>query len=426
MPHLNNILTIGNFKGLIPHPNHIDSEYEVVKGKMSIVEYVIQASLDHSCPHCGSKGIRYGFKLVKVKLPNLWRYPCWCFVQKQRYMCKNCNSTYFSKSDITDKGCYISNLTKMFLIKDLKKKTSIQNIAKEHHVSWPTVQRELNKYSFMFSFNYNYLPPVLCFDEFKATNKMSNAKMAFNLVDGINHEIIDICPSRKKAFLIKYFEQYSKEARMNVRHICTDMYKPFISIIKKMFPNAKICVDKFHVVKLFSEALNTCRVETMKNKRETGDTVKYKIYKHYWKLLLKAAYTVDMYKTAWVSFMQTYKTAEYLINEMLEENGVILSTYNVYQDLMITLKLRDPNMLENIIRTNQDNLHPEMKRALKTLRKYKQYLINSMESGYSNGPIEAQNNNIKVLKRIAYGYRNYTNFRNRILMVNTKQIEIPA
>ncbi|WP_256337668.1 transposase, partial [Staphylococcus sp. HMSC056D08] len=34
----------------------------------------------------------------------------------------------------------------------------------------------------------------------------------------------------------------------------------------------------------------------------------------------------------------------------------------------------------------------------------------------SNGPIEAMNNNIKVLKRVAYGYRNFYNFRNRILV----------
>ncbi|WP_141763147.1 transposase, partial [Staphylococcus sp. HMSC65H10] len=34
----------------------------------------------------------------------------------------------------------------------------------------------------------------------------------------------------------------------------------------------------------------------------------------------------------------------------------------------------------------------------------------------SNGPIEAMNNNIKVLKRVAYGYRNFYNFRNKILV----------
>ncbi|MHD0397905.1 transposase [Staphylococcus simulans] len=35
---------------------------------------------------------------------------------------------------------------------------------------------------------------------------------------------------------------------------------------------------------------------------------------------------------------------------------------------------------------------------------------------HSNGAIEVMNNNIKELKRVAYGYRNFYNFRNRILV----------
>lgn len=36
----------------------------------------------------------------------------------------------------------------------------------------------------------------------------------------------------------------------------------------------------------------------------------------------------------------------------------------------------------------------------------------------SNGPLEGINNIIKALKRIAFGYRSFFNFRNRILIMN--------
>ncbi|WP_392450424.1 transposase [Staphylococcus massiliensis] len=36
----------------------------------------------------------------------------------------------------------------------------------------------------------------------------------------------------------------------------------------------------------------------------------------------------------------------------------------------------------------------------------------------TNGPIEGINNKIKLLKRNAYGYRNYANFRDRILLMS--------
>ncbi|MFB0918807.1 MAG: transposase [Clostridiaceae bacterium] len=65
-----------------------------------------------------------------------------------------------------------------------------------------------------------------------------------------------------------------------------------------------------------------------------------------------------------------------------------------------------------------------MEVCLKTYTRLKAYIINGIESGYTNGPMEANNNNKKVLKRIAYGYRNYTNFRNRILLVFSDRMPI--
>ena len=48
------------------------------------------------------------------------------------------------------------------------------------------------------------------------------------------------------------------------------------------------------------------------------------------------------------------------------------------------------------------------------------YASNSFKYRYTNAFTEGMNNNIKVLKRIAYGYRNFNNFRNRILCVYGK------
>ena len=56
--------------------------------------------------------------------------------------------------------------------------------------------------------------------------------------------------------------------------------------------------------------------------------------------------------------------------------------------------------------------------AIKTLRKYKRQIKNTMYyNGLSNGPLEGINNKIKVIKRISYGYRSFTNFKAKILLV---------
>ncbi|MGJ4013329.1 transposase [Levilactobacillus brevis] len=44
-------------------------------------------------------------------------------------------------------------------------------------------------------------------------------------------------------------------------------------------------------------------------------------------------------------------------------------------------------------------------------------MINSCRFSYSNGPIEGINRKIKTLKRNGYGFRNLTNFFNRIALI---------
>lgn len=51
----------------------------------------------------------------------------------------------------------------------------------------------------------------------------------------------------------------------------------------------------------------------------------------------------------------------------------------------------------------------------KTLLNWQTGILNSFDVPYSNGFTEGCNNKIKVLKRNAYGYRNFEQFRNRIL-----------
>ena len=51
--------------------------------------------------------------------------------------------------------------------------------------------------------------------------------------------------------------------------------------------------------------------------------------------------------------------------------------------------------------------------ALKTLKKYMKYIF---ESNITNSLIEGLNNKIKSIKRTAFGYSNFSNFKKRILI----------
>ncbi len=73
--------------------------------------------------------------------------------------------------------------------------------------------------------------------------------------------------------------------------------------------------------------------------------------------------------------------------------------------------------LENIIYHPNKNISNKMKQALKLYRKNIEYIENSFKYDINNRIIEGTNNLIKTLKRIAFGYRKYSHFISRVLLI---------
>ena len=69
---------------------------------------------------------------------------------------------------------------------------------------------------------------------------------------------------------------------------------------------------------------------------------------------------------------------------------------------------------KRILQAEESNIL-ELKDVITAFRNWFTYIVNSFRYKYTNGFTEGMNNNIKVLKRIAYGYRNFNNFRKRIM-----------
>ncbi|EGQ3178818.1 transposase [Staphylococcus pseudintermedius] len=96
----------------------------------------------------------------------------------------------------------------------------------------------------------------------------------------------DIVEDRKKHHLQTYFERFELSDREKVNTVCIDIYEPYMSLIKDVFPKADIVVDKFHIVQAINRELNRCRVQAM-NRFKNKDKPMYNKFKKYLKLMLK-------------------------------------------------------------------------------------------------------------------------------------------
>lgn len=124
---------------------------------------------------------------------------------------------------------------------------------------------------------------------------------------------MNIVEDRRLNSLLSYFSYYTNEARSSVKFVVIDMYSPYITLIKKMFPNASIIIDKFHLTQLISRSLNKTRIMIMKN-----DKKNYNKFKRYWKLILKSRDKLD--RSSWNKFtcfdhlMTEVDVVDYLVN----------------------------------------------------------------------------------------------------------------
>ena len=105
-----------------------------------------------------------------------------------------------------------------------------------------------------------------------------------------------------------------------------------------------------------------------------------------------------------------------IIDYILSLDEGLRLNYNAYQTIVFTVTHRKPDLFRSFIHEKQRGLSAKMDQALKTFRQSERAIVNALSYDYSNGLVEGINNKIKVIKRTAYGYRNFSNFRNRIFI----------
>lgn len=371
------------------------------------------------CPHfwCINGGfhdiIKWNFKRnCKIKIAKVANYNTILLLDKQRFFCKNCNRTFTASTNVVDFHKQISNDTRLSVILDLMNKGSEKDISIRNNISTNSVNRILDEISNdTIVKNNGLLPEILGIDEFSAT-KDTISKLAFIIIDQTNKNIFDINPSRKSLDIKQYFRNYPKKERDKVKYITLDLYKPYYKLMHSLFRNAILIPDRFHIVIQARNALDKTRINLCKKSNPN-----YKKFKKYWKLLLKDKRDLDKkkkkYQTCFKKEMTQYDIVSYLLNT----NEELYETYQIYQSILYSIDTRNKEIFLSIINGKNKKISKYMKKALKTFRNMKKYILNAFDYEYSNGIVEGTNNLIKQIKHTAYGYRKFKHLKARVMLI---------
>ncbi|MEG0396615.1 MAG: transposase, partial [Oscillospiraceae bacterium] len=107
------------------------------------------------------------------------------------------------------------------------------------------------------------------------------------------------------------------------------------------------------------------------------------------------------------------------VNVMLYSSTTLSSAHFLKEKFLSIRDEKDSanakQLLSKWIMISQNSDISQFKRCADTYIRWSKGILNTFDVPFSNGFTEGCNNKIKVLKRNAYGYRNFNRFRNRIL-----------
>ena len=404
------------------------SDVEIISdtSELSFVDIELKDNRS-SCPFCFQNNVVIkDYYKVKIKNSIIRKHKLYVEIRMRRYKCKCCNKTFKQNFNFYDNNQCISKHTKQLVQSMLMDRISMEYIAKELDINKKTV---INILDSMPEPQRLKLPNVICLDEFHFSNANHKAgKYPCVISNPFNTELIDIVESRRKDYLIDYFQHISFKERNNVKYFISDMNETYRSIYKIFFKDAIHIVDHFHIIKLFTEAIQKIRIKIMKS--YTSDSKEYKYLKKNWKLFLMKRF--DLKDNKFIN----HRTG--VVHYTLDSIDMVLKVYHDLYDVywakeefsssMLKLHNYDETKkrIDFFINKFSKSLNKELNDIGNTFKNWYKEIINSYSKNtygvvLTNAMAESNNNYIQTLINIGYGYTNFYRLRKRILYMSSNK-----
>lgn len=360
----------------------------------------------HKCPCCGTITDKvHDYRVQTIKdIPAFGNFVL-ISLRKRRYVCEQCKKRFYENIQFLPKYHRMTNRLSAWVIHLLEDIRSFSSVAREVNLSVSTVIRIFD----IVGYSHPQSPPeVLAIDEFKGNT--GDEKYQCILTDPKTGIVLDILQNRTTEYLIKYFKQWDLDKRKTVRYFVSDMWQPYTDLAAALFKNSTTIIDKYHFIRQMIWAFEAVRKSEQKKYGKENRLC----FKNSKRILTKRAEKLKDHQKERINailYISDNLRIAYELKEMFYE---IVDTKDRKQ-------ARDL-MLEWIYAAQSSGLDEYVK-CSNTMINWQNGILNSFDVPYTNGFTEGCNNKIKVLKRNAYGYRNFRRFRNRILHIfNYKNI----
>ena len=370
-------------------------EGKETKEKELVIE-LAKESGKHRCP-CGAEFDTYydrSYRMIR-DLPYGPYKRAWLYFPQFRVDCPSCG-VLTEKLDFTDPRVTYTKRLAAEVALSCRETRSIKAIAKQYSLDWKTV-KEIDKQALEEELPQPQDTParLLAVDEFSI---LKRHRYGTTVINAEVPAVIWVGKDRKQETLEEFFSLFGEENCAGVEAIAMDMWDPYEAAVRGYCPSAEIAYDPFHIIASYSrEVVDKVRVAETKKAQE-----KHK----------------DIYRgTRYIMLSNRENLLDWQqekLSELLALNKRLFTVYVLKDDLKRLWSYRSPYYALKFFkgwyrRAIYSKIEP-LKKFARKLKRRLHGIIAHCRYPIHTGVLEGINNKIKVIKRVAYGYRDMEYF----------------
>lgn len=355
------------------------------------------------CPRCGrvsTEVFQEGQRCIR-HLP-VWGKKTFLHFLSRRFKCDQCGNVFTEELPFVESHRRQSTDFEMHVYQSCLDGTR-KAVAVREGLSQSTVKEIFNRLAALkkSASDVGGTVRVLGIDEISL--KKRHKQFVLVISDISRKCILAVLPDREKESLQNWIESLTPQTRQSIRFVSIDMWAPYYQAARNKLPRAEVVVDRFHVMKQLNTRLTQLR--TTYQKQCDPETQK----------ILKGSRWILVRNRSEL----TKKQAEQL-DQILEACPELRAMYLLKEEFRtifekIKSRERAVRFLDSWCLKAERTGDKFLAKFLKTFRNWREQILNYFTERITNGFVEGTNNAIRGIIRMAFGYRNFANFKLRVL-----------
>jgi len=285
----------------------------------------------------------------------------------------------------------------MLFLAHWARKLSWQETAVAFRTSWDKVCQAV-EYVVRFGLEHRELGAIAAIgvDEIQYAKGHKYLTLVYQIDQGATR-LLWIGKDRTVASFTQFFDLIGKPLADAIHFVCSDMWKPYLRVIRERCVNAVNILDRFHIVAKMNEALDDVRAAEARRLKADG-------------------YQPVLKKTRWCVLKRKANlttTQRFRLRDLLRYNLKTTRAYLLKEDFQQFWDYTSPTWAAKFLddwcaQVMRSRLEP-MKKVAATLRRHRELVLNYFRARkqFSSGVVEGLNNKAKLTMRKAYGFRTF-------------------